>query len=74
MYVGLYVYVLLTDLNEKWDNYATAIMCNERKLFTNPLTPTSITLETAEGLTIMTKLVGALRLVLTNDSNEHHTY
>ena len=49
-------------------------MCNERKLFTGLLTPMIVTLETAEGLTKTSKLVGDLRLVLTNDSNKHHTY
>ena len=33
-----------------------------------------VTLATAEGLTTTTKLVGAVRLVLINDSNEHPTY
>ena len=56
------------------DNSATAIMCNERKLFTGPLTLVSVTLATAEGITTTTKLVGALHLGITDDSNEHHTY
>ena len=33
-----------------------------------------ITLETAEGKSVLTKLVGVLRLVLTDDRNKHHTY
>ena len=33
-----------------------------------------ITLETAEGKSVSTKLVGVLRLVLTDDSNKHRTY
>ena len=33
-----------------------------------------ITLETEEGNSVSTKLVGVLRLVLTDDSNTHHTY
>ena len=56
------------------DNSDTAIMCNERKLYPDPLTPMSATLTTAEGLPTLTQLVGALRIVLTNNSNEHHTY
>ena len=31
-------------------------------------------METAEGAIVSTKLVGTLRLVLTNDKNGHHTY
>ena len=31
-------------------------------------------LETAEGTSASTKLVGVIRLVLTDDKNEHHTY
>ena len=34
----------------------------------------SITLETAEGMSVSTKLVGVLRLVLTYDINKHHIY
>ena len=34
----------------------------------------SITLETAKGMSVATKLVGVLRLVLTNNSNKHHSY
>ena len=56
------------------DNAATEIMYNGRKLFTGPHTLVRAALATAEGLTTTTKLVGALRLVLTNNSNEHHTY
>ena len=33
-----------------------------------------VTLATTEGLTITTKIVSDLHLVLTNNSNEHHTY
>ena len=46
------------------DNSATAIICNSRKGFTGPLTPTKITLETAEGTSVSTTLVGTLRPVL----------
>ena len=34
----------------------------------------SITLETAEGMSVSTNLVGVLRLVLIDDINKHHTY
>ena len=55
------------------DNSATAIICSERKLFTGHLSPTSIKLETAKGMSVSTKLVGVLRLVLTDKSNNHRT-
>ena len=56
------------------DNSATGIICNVRKLFVGPLTPTRVTLETAEGLSTKTKYVGTLRLVLTDDAHKHHSY
>ncbi|KAL7532041.1 hypothetical protein ACHAXR_004390 [Thalassiosira sp. AJA248-18] len=56
------------------DNSATGIISNVRKLFVGPLVPTRVTLETAEGLTTKTKFVGTMRLVLTDDSNQNHTY
>ena len=56
------------------DNSATGIICNVRKLFVGPLTPTRVTLETAEGQTTKTKYVGKLRLVLTDDAHKHHSY
>ena len=49
-------------------------MSTGRKLFTVPLTPISVILATAEGITSTTKLVCALHLVINNDSNKHHTY
>ena len=49
-------------------------MCNKLKLFTGPITPMSVTLATAEGLTTTTKLVGDLRIVLTDNINKHRTY
>ena len=51
------------------DNSATAIISNIRKLFTGPLKPTRVTMETADGISTHTKLVGLLRLVLTDDSH-----
>ena len=56
------------------DNAATSIIRSKRKLFTGNLSPMSITLETAKGMSVSTKLVGVLRLVLTEDSNKHHIY
>ena len=56
------------------NNSATEIMRNKRKLLTGSLTLMSVTLETAEGMTKTTKVVGSLRLVLNNDSNKHHVY
>ena len=56
------------------DNSSTAIICNVRKVFTGKLIPTKIMLETAEGTRSSKKLVGIIRLVLTDDKNEHHIY
>ena len=47
------------------DNSATAIISKERRLFQGHLTPTRVTLETADGVSTKTQLVGILRLVLT---------
>ena len=51
------------------DNSATSIICNIRKVFTGKLIPTKIILETAEGRSASTKLVGIICLVLTDDKN-----
>ena len=56
------------------ENSATAIISNEHILFTGKFNPTTITLETAGGMSIKTKIVGAICLVLTNDVNNHHVY
>ena len=40
------------------ENSATAIICNVRKVFTGNLIPTKIILETVEGTSSSTKLVG----------------
>ena len=40
------------------ENSATAIICNVRKVFTGNLIPTKIMLETVEGTSSSTKLVG----------------
>ena len=56
------------------DNSATGIISNVRKLFVGPLTPTRVTLQTAEGLKTKLKYVGVMRLVLTDNANKHHTY
>ena len=56
------------------DNLATAIISDERRIFHGHLTPTNVTLETADGVTTKRQLVGTLRLVLTDDSNTNHTY
>ena len=56
------------------DNSVTAIISSQRILFMGPLIPTSVTLETAEGITTMTKLVGSMKLLLTDDNNNHHPY
>ena len=56
------------------DNSATAIISNERRFFKGSLVTTKVTLETAEGISTDTKLVGSIRLVLTDNSNENHVY
>ena len=56
------------------DNYAIAIIRNERRLFHGHLTPTRVTLETADGVSSKTQLVGICRLVLTNNTNINYTY
>ena len=40
------------------DNSATAIISNERRLSHGHLTPTRVTLETADGVSTKTQLVG----------------
>ena len=62
------------DISFIIDNLATARISNVRKLFTGPLKPTRITMETADGISTYTKLVVSLRLVLTDDSNRNHVY
>ena len=47
---------------------------SQRRLFTGPLIPTSVTLETSEGLTTTTKLFGSMKLILTDDANKHQSY
>ena len=56
------------------DNSATAIIKNERRLFHGHLTPTRVTLETTDGISTKTQIVGIFRLILTNNSNIYHTY
>ena len=56
------------------DNYASAIISNEHNCFTGKFTPTTTTLETAEGMATKTKLVGTILLVLTNNKNVNHVY
>lgn len=56
------------------DNSATGIICNVRKLFVGQLKPYKVSIETAHGTQSKVKLVGTMRLVLTDDANEHHSY
>ena len=56
------------------DNSETSTMWSQRRLFTGPLIPTSGTLYTAEGLTTTIKLVGSIKLILTDDANNYHSY
>ena len=55
-------------------NSATAIISSQQRLFTGPLIHTSVNLETAEGLTTATKLVGSIKLILTDNANKHHSF
>ena len=80
------MYATSADPNEKkfsWDtdgipfvvdNSATSIIRNEHILFHGHLNPTRVTLETADGVSTKTQLVGICRLVLTNNTNINHTY
>ena len=84
----LYIKVFTTDANPSespfsWDtdgipfiidNSVTAIISNVCKLFTGPLVPTKVTLETAKGISTDSKLVGSICLVLTDNSNQNHVY
>ena len=56
------------------DKSATAIISNERRLFHWHLTPTRVTLETVDGVSTKTQLVGICRLILTDKTNINHTY
>ena len=56
------------------DNYVTAIISIQCRLFIDQLIPTYVTLETAEGLTTMTKRFGRMKLLLSGDANKHHSY
>ena len=80
------MYATAANPNEKafsWDTYgipfvvdnsATAIIINECRLFHGHLTPTRVTLETADGFSTKNQLVGICRLVLTDNKNENYTY
>ena len=56
------------------DNSETAIISSQCRLFTGPLVPASETLDIEEGLTTTTKLVGNMKLIQTDDANEHQLY
>ena len=56
------------------DNYATSIISNGCRLFHSHHTPTRVTLETADGVSTKTQLVGICRLVLTENKNKKFTY
>ena len=80
------MYATSADPNEKtfsWytdgipfvvDNSAAAIISNERRIFHGRLTPTIVTIETADRVSTKTQLVGIFRLIITDNSNIHHTY
>ena len=56
------------------DKSAIAIISNKHRLFHGHLTTTRVMLETADGVSTKTQLVGVCRLFLTNNTNIHHTY
>ena len=56
------------------DDSATATIFSQSRLFTGLLVPRSVTLETAEGLTTTTKLVGGTKLIQNGKANKHHSY
>ena len=56
------------------DNSATAIISNEPRLFHGRPNLTRVTLETANGFSTKTQLVGIFCLVLTDNKNENYTY
>ena len=80
------MYAPAADPNEKafsWDTYGipfvvdnseTAIISNKRRLFHGHLTPTRVTLETADRVSTKTQLVVICRLVLTDNKNINYTY
>ena len=80
------MYATAADHNEKafsWDTYgipfvvdkyATAIISNKRRPFQGHLTPTRVTLETADGFSTKTQIVGIFCLVLTDNKNKNYTY
>ena len=80
------MYATDADRNEKafsWDtdgilfvvdNSETAIISNERRLFHGHLTPTRVTIETANGVSTKTQIVEICRLVLSDNKNKNYTY
>ena len=80
------MYATAADPNEKafsWDTdgipfvvdkSATSIISNKRRIIHGHLTPTRVTLETADGVSTKTQLVGIFCLVLTDNTNINYTY
>ena len=56
------------------DESDTAVINNVRRLFTGSLTPTRVTMETADRISTHTKLFVSIKLVLMDDSNQNHVY
>ena len=70
-------YSLLWDMDSipfVIDNPATDIIFSHRILFTGPLFPTLVTQYTVEGLTTATKLFGSMKVILSDDVNNHRSY
>ena len=66
-----------------WDTYGIPFVIDKSVnntifsqciLFTGLLVPTSVILDTEEGLTTTTKIVGSMKLIITDDANKNHSY
>ena len=56
------------------DNSATGAICRERSLFVGPFQQINLSVGTAHGIKSSTKHKGTLRLVLTDDDGNDHSY
>ena len=55
-------------------NYATAIICNVRKIFIGPVRQANIVVKTADGLSSKARYIGTMQTNITNDENENISY
>lgn len=56
------------------DNSATGAICTERSLFVGPFQQINLSVRTSHGIKFSIKHKGTLRLVLTNDGGDNHSY